>query len=159
LTQADAEEIAHWRYPAPYDIYDSAPAEATRELFAATAAYYADPAHNYFAVDDETGRFLGFGCLGVEAQVPGYDYTQTDALDIGFGLRPERVGGGHGQRLLAAILSHGQATHRPTAFRATIATFNERSARTFLRAGFVPVASFRSRSAHPADFRVYTRDA
>lgn len=157
LTQKDAEEIARWRYPAPYDCYDSAPADASRELLAATAAYYADPAHSYFAVDDEIGEFLGFGCFGVEAQVPGYDYSQTDALDIGFGLRPDRVGGGRGQALLSAILAHGLTRHSPTVFRATIATFNERSARTFLRAGFAQIATFRSQTAHPNDFGVYTR--
>lgn len=159
LTQKDAEEIARWRYPAPYDIYDSAPVGAEWEMLAATAAYYADPAHHYFAVDDETGEFLGFGCFGIEAQVPGYDYTHTDALDIGLGMRPDRVGGGRGQPFLSAILTHALSIQRPTLLRATIATFNERSARTFLRAGFAGIDTFRSHTAHPIDFGVYTRAA
>lgn len=157
LTQADAEQIASWRYPAPYDSYSSAPADATRELLAATAAYYADPVHEYFAVDDETGEFLGFGCFGVEAQVPGYDYSKQDALEIGFGMRPDRVGNGRGGGFLSVILSHALTIHTPTVLRATIATFNERSIRTFLRAGFVQVATFRSQTAQPIDFGVYTR--
>ena len=89
LTEADAAQIAGWRYAPPYELHDSAPADATRELLAATAAYYADPIHRYFAVDGEAGVFLGFGCFGVEAQVRGYDYTQTNALEIGFGMRPD----------------------------------------------------------------------
>ena len=157
LTWADAEQIARWCYPAPYDIYDSAPPDASRELLAATAAYYADPIHNYFAVDDEAGDLLGFGCLGPEAQVPGYDYAQTQALDIGFGMRPDRVGGGRGQAFLSAVLAHAQAVDQPTVFRTTVAIVNQRSARTFLRAGFVRVAFFRSQTARPNDFDVYTR--
>ena len=159
LTQGDAEQIARWRYPAPYDFYDSAPANASRELLAATAAYYADPLHAYFAVDDETGSFLGFGCFGVEAQISGYDYSEQDALDIGFGMCPDRIGCGLGNAFLSAILSHGLAAHSPTFLRATVATFNERSARTFLRAGFVRIATFRSRTTRPTDFGVYTRAA
>lgn len=155
MKRADAEAIATWRYPAPYDIYDSAPAGAQWEMLAATAAYYADPAHRYFAVDDESGELLGFGCFGMEAQVPGYDYTESDALDIGLGIRPDRVGGGRGAAFLAAILTHALTTDNPTLFRSTVATFNERSARTFLRAGFEKVASFRSRTSSPMDFDVY----
>lgn len=159
LTQGDAEQIARWRYPAPYDFYDSAPADASRELLAATAAYYADPLHAYFAVDDETGSFLGFGCFGMEAQVSGYDYSEQDALDIGFGMCPDRIGCGLGNAFLSAILSYGLAAHRPTLLRATIATFNERSAHTFRRAGFVRIATFRRRITRPTDFGVYTRAA
>ena len=157
LTRADAEAIATWRYPAPYDIYDSAPADASRELLAATAAYYADPIHAYFAVDDEMGNFLGFGCFGVEAQVPGYNYAQEDALDIGFGMRPDATGGGRGQSFLAAILDYGLALHRPPLLRATVATFNERSGRTLRRAGFLPAATFLSQHRSPLEFTVYTR--
>lgn len=159
LTRGDVEQIARWRYPAPYDFYDSAPADASRELLAATAAYYADPLHAYFAVDDETGSFLGFGCFGVEAQVSGYDYSEQDALDIGFGMCPDRVGGGRGNAFLSAILTHGLKARHPTLLRATVAIFNERSARTLLRAGFVRIATFRSRTARPTDFGVYTRSA
>lgn len=136
-------------------MYDSAPAGAQWEMLVATAAYYADPAHRYFAVDDERGELLGFGCFGIEAQVPGYDYTQSDALDIGFGMRPDRLSGGRGAAFLAAILTHALTTDNPTLFRSTIATFNERSARTFLRAGFVKMNSFRSVTASPMDFDVY----
>jgi ribosomal-protein-alanine N-acetyltransferase len=159
LNQVDVEAIARWRYPAPYDVYDSAPVDASSELLAATAAYYADAAHNYFAVDDETGELLGFGCFGVEAQVPGYDYSEQDTLDIGLGMRPDRVSSGRGQAFLASILAHALTRHTPTLFRATIATFNERSARTFLRAGFVRITTFHSQTARPTDFDVYSRGA
>ncbi|MCL4831743.1 MAG: GNAT family N-acetyltransferase [Caldilineaceae bacterium] len=159
MSGEDAAQIARWRYPVPYDFYDSSPTDATAELLAATAAYYADPVHNYFAVDDGTGLFVGFGCFGIEAQVLGYDYTQADALDIGLGMRPDRTGRGEGHAFLAAILSHARALHRPTLLRATIATFNQRSARTFLRAGFLPIAAFRSQTARPIDFGIYTRKA
>ena len=157
LKPDDAQQIAQWRYPAPYDIYDSAPAHASRERLAATAAYYLDPAHGYFAVDGETGVLLGFGCFGGEAWVSGYDYAVADALDIGFGMRPDRVGEGRGESFLAAILAYGLTVHRPQLLRATVASFNKRSARTFLRAGFVPVASFFSQNRPPLEFTVYTR--
>ncbi len=159
LTTSDAEAIARWRYPAPYAIYSSAPADASRELLAATAAYYADPAHHYFAVDDETGDFLGFGCWGAEAQVSGFDYAKLDALDIGFGMRPDRAGQGRGSAFLTAVLAYALQAQHPTHFRATVAAFNKRSARTFLQNGFEHVAFFTSASAQAIDFVVYTRRA
>jgi len=159
LTRTDVEDIACWRYPAPYDFYDSAPTGASQELLAATAAYYADPLHNYFAVDDETGLFLGFGCFGAEARVPGYNYTQADAIDIGLGMRPDRTGSERGGAFLVAILAHVLKIRTPAIFQTTIAAFNDRSARTFLRAGFVRVATFRSQTSRPTDFGVYTRSA
>lgn len=159
LTATDTAQIARWRYPPPYDIYDSAPPDASPDALAAIAADYLNPAQGYFGVANETGGFLGFGCFGLEAQVPGYDYTQENALDIGFGMRPDATGQGRGQPFLAAILAHAQRTHKPALLRATVAAFNRRSARTFQRAGFVRVAAFRSRTSRPLDFAVYTRRA
>lgn len=158
LTEDEAAQIACWRYPPPYHIYDSAPPDPSSLTLAEIAAYYLEPAHDYFGVEDAMGHFLGFGCFGVEAQVPGYDYTQEDALDIGFGMRPERTGQGRGHLFLAAILAHAQ-TRQSALQRATVAAFNERSARTFRRSGFARVATFRSRTSQPLDFAVYTRRA
>lgn len=159
LSADEAAQIACWRYPPPYDIYDSAPPDASPKMLVEIAAYYLEPAHDYFGVEDDAGDFLGFGCFGVEAQVPGYDYTQEDALDIGFGMRPERAGQGQGHLFLAAILAHARRTSGAALLRATVAAFNRRSAHTFLRVGFVPIATFRSRTSHPLEFAVYTRRA
>lgn len=159
VTQDDGEEIATWRYPAPYDIYNSGPEGACPATLAAVAAYFVEPTHAYFAIDGADGGLVGFCCFGAEAQVPGYDYQQKTALDIGFGMRPDATGQGRGQPFLAAILDFGLARYHPTALRATVAAFNERSARTFLRAGFVPVARFRGQSSPHLAFSVYTRRA
>lgn len=159
LTKSDGEEIARWRYPAPYDIYNSAPEGASAETLAAVAAYFVEPVHAYFAVDGSEGGLVGFCCFGEEAQVPGYDYTQECALDIGFGLRPDATGQGRGQPFLAAIQGFGLARFQPAALRATVADFNERSARTFLRAGFAPAARFAGRHPPHLAFTVYTRRA
>jgi [ribosomal protein S18]-alanine N-acetyltransferase len=159
LTGADADQIVHWRYPAPYDFYDSAPTVVPPGYLEVAASVYLNPVNRYFAVDDETGIFLGFGCFGAEAQVPGYAYSLTKALDIGLGMRPDQVGSGRGQPFLAAILAHGLKVHSPKVFRASIATFNQRSTRTFLRAGFVSIATFRSQGLRPTDFAVYQREA
>src|SRR5947209_13820236 len=98
LTVEDAEAIARWRYQPPYDLYNAGPEEIE-----AAAQTYADPASCYLGARDDQGTLIAFICFGVEARVPGGDYTE-DALDVGCGLRPELTGRGLGPALIQTAL-------------------------------------------------------
>jgi len=56
LTADEAERPLGWRYPEPHATYD-AEGPLGQGL-------------GFFAVDDDEGNLVGFGCVGAEARVP-----------------------------------------------------------------------------------------
>jgi [ribosomal protein S18]-alanine N-acetyltransferase len=149
-----ASAIATWRYPPPYDRYNSAPG---------IEPYLLDPANAYFAAragDD----VVGFFCYGEEAQVPGGfpagAYDAPDAVDIGLGLRPDLTGHGRGPAFVRAGLAFAWRRYAPRLFRLTVATFNERAIRVYEQVGFRRGVVFFSPSrGEDAEFMLMTRDA
>jgi ribosomal-protein-alanine N-acetyltransferase len=132
ITPADVEAIVAWRYPAPYDFYDWDPADDPAELL--------DPLVGCVVADDDASKLSGFVCFGTGGQTPGgrraglYD---EPLLDLGLGLRPDLTGRGFGRGFVDAALAVGQERFRPPGFRLSVATFNERAIRVYVRAGFV----------------------
>ncbi len=153
VTEADVREVVTWRYEPPYDFYNP-PSELSDADLAAMLA----PESPHFAVVDDTGALVGFIGLGREAQVPGGDYT-APATDVGIGLRPDWTGRGLGHFVLTRFFEHLDALDYPPApLRATIAAFNLRSQRTFLRLGFRETAQFQSGTADaPLDWVIMVR--
>jgi RimJ/RimL family protein N-acetyltransferase len=139
VTAAMAREVLTWRYDPPYDFYDPPHALTETDLTALLS-----PESPHFGVFDEHDRLIGFIGLGREAQVPGGDYS-APALDIGIGLRPDQTGQGLGRIVLTGFFEHLiEQGYPPAPLRATIATFNLRSQRTFLHLGFQETARFRT---------------
>jgi RimJ/RimL family protein N-acetyltransferase len=101
------------------------------------------PANNYLVALAPDGDLIGFCCFGGEARVPGGDYTNPLALDVGLGLRPDQTGGGRGAAFVRAILEEGVRRHNPPRYRLTVAAFNERARRVYERVGFRPLSRFR----------------
>ena len=136
LSEENAREITTWQYDPPYDLYD---------LGLEDMAGLLNPDYCYHQVMDPKGILVGFCCFGLDAQVPGGDYQQNESvvLDIGVGLRPDLTGQGRGTTFVGDILDYGYATYRPEVFRATIASFNQRSLTTFQMLGFVIQGSFK----------------
>jgi RimJ/RimL family protein N-acetyltransferase len=132
MTPAYAAEVATWRYPPPYDVYD---------MTGADPAFLARPESGFWALTGDGGELIGFRSFGPDGRVPGYDYDES-ALDTGGGLRPDLTGRGLGARAITAGLEFGQREFGPTAFRMTIAAFNVRAQRVVLRFGFTLTASF-----------------
>ena len=133
LTLAHARDIGTWKYPPPYDCYDMTGAEPAGLL---------DPGAGFTAVlagDD----LVGFRSIGADGQVPGWDYDDS-ALDTGGGLRPSLTGQGWGRAAIATGLAYGVERFDPTAFRVTVALFNDRALRTVASLGFAEVGRFRS---------------
>ena len=136
MTEASARQILAWRYAPPYDLYNANPANLDEDI-----AYFVDPPNQYYEVLAETGAVVAFRCFGVDAQVPGGDYS-TDALDTGGGMRPDLTGKGLGLTVIRAGLEFGQRVYQPRAFRVTVAEFNERALKTCERAGYRRVNTF-----------------
>jgi ribosomal-protein-alanine N-acetyltransferase len=130
MDEAGAREILAWRYEPPYDIYDAKPDEA--EPFVQSLL---DLAYAYHAIMDEHGELVGYCCFGLDARVPGGDYS-ADALDVGLGMRHDLTGQGRGFDFFAAIVDFARRAFGPQALRVTVAAFNRRAIRVYEKAGF-----------------------
>ena len=131
MTREHAEDIATWRYEAPYDVYDMTGVDPDELL---------DPSTGFHAVM-AADRLIGFRSFGPDGRVPGWAYDDS-ALDTGGGLRPELTGQGLGRTVISTGLAFGRARFAPTAFRVTVASFNTRASRTVRSLGFQPVGTF-----------------
>lgn len=130
ITAEEANEVLAWAYEGRYAMYNADPENREAEI-----AYFTDPANQLFAIRRAGGELVGFCSFGRDARVPGFDYDEA-ALDVGAGMRPGLTGQGHGAAFMAAILGFGRRRFAPAAFRATIASWNERALRMAERAGF-----------------------
>jgi [ribosomal protein S18]-alanine N-acetyltransferase len=125
LTVEEAERPLGWRYPEPYATYD-AEGPLGRDL-------------GFFAVDDEDGGLVGFGCTGLEARVPGVE-EEAGTLDVGYGMRPDLVGRGLGREFVGAVLSYAAEKDPSARLRMSILRWNDRSRRVAEAHGFRVVA-------------------
>ena len=151
MRRRDAEVIASWHYPDPYSIYN---------LTGENIPPMLDARNRYFVVLDSAGNQMGFCCFGEEGRVPGgvYEEDQAGTLDIGVGMSPEKTGRGLGRYFISAILQYALDTYKPAKFRVSIAEFNLRSQRAFLRQGFEEVAHF-NRTTDGMPFLQFEREA
>lgn len=120
LTADEAERPLGWRYPGRYATYDAlGPLGAGR---------------GFFAVEDD-GELVGYGCIGIEARVPGVE-EETGTIDVGYGMRPDRIGRGRGREFVGAVLDHVMERHPDATLRMSILEWNERSRRVAEAHGF-----------------------
>jgi [ribosomal protein S18]-alanine N-acetyltransferase len=150
MDEANARAFISWRYDPPYDFYNI-PASAIESV-----SFFIEPHNAYYSISNEQGTLEAFCCFGADAQVPGGDYS-TDALDVGWGLRPDLTGQGHGSVYVAAILAFAQQKFAPARLRTTVAEFNRRSRRVCEKAGFHQVQVF-SASTDGRRFMILTRE-
>jgi [ribosomal protein S18]-alanine N-acetyltransferase len=142
IREDEARALAGWAYPPPYDVYDSDPS-AVRHFLDRTP----DGQGYYPAVDDDRpaeglqGSLVAFAVLGAEARVRGQEPV-PGVVDLGLGVRPDLTGSGIGSALVPKALDLARELFRPTAVRAAVAVFNERSLALCLRVGFRPVRDF-----------------
>jgi [ribosomal protein S18]-alanine N-acetyltransferase len=153
MTITDARELLSWRYEEPYTLYNivAQPGKEDELL-----SFFADPNNQYYSITNDDGVMVASCCFGGDAQVRGGDYS-TDAIDVGVGTRPDLTGQGHGHLLVGAILGFGRQQFQPTTFRATIAGFNQRSQRTFIKLGFQQTDRF-VRASDLREFRIFMRE-
>lgn len=127
LLPQEAEEIAAWEYPPPYDLYNSGSAETLM-----------GPDYRPLYDGEE---LVGFVCFGAEARVPG-QHEVPGTLDIGAGVRPDRVGQRVGTALMPLVSEYARTHSDPAALRVAVAAFNKRSQALCRAAGFAPVRRF-----------------
>lgn len=135
MNAADAEQLTHWHYQPPYQMYNS-----TSDL--ALIPSFIDPQNAYYSII-KNGELVAFCCFGKEAKVPGGDYRQ-EALDIGLGVRPDLTGQGRGHMYIADVLNFARSKFDATHFRITVAAFNERALKVWKKAGFQQVQTFQA---------------
>ena len=150
IEEEDARLFARWHYEPPYSFYDHPDPEDIRGFM--------EPENHYYSIRDESGELVGFCCYGIDARVPGGDYSEASLLDVGLGMRPDLTGRGLGANLLAAILGFGKVTFPSEGFRLTVASFNQRAIRVYESAGFRASQRFTSLGLRPGiEFVVMTR--
>ena len=120
LTAAEAERPLGWRYPGRYATYDAiGPLGSGRGFFAI----------------EEDGDLVGFGCVGLEARVPGVE-EEDGTVDVGYGMRPDLCGQGRGRSFVGAVLEHVVEQHPGARLRMSILSWNGRSRRAAEAHGF-----------------------
>ena len=137
LTVEEAERPLGWHYSGRYATYD-AEGPLRRDL-------------GFFAVDNEDGYLIGFGCVGAEARVPGVE-EDAGTVDVGYGMRPDLVGQGRGREFVGAVLAHVVDRHPAAQLRMSILRWNARSRRVAEAHGFRVVRE-------AGEFDVLVRDA
>ena len=143
--------MVRWRYPEPYAAYDLDP--WNRDVLAALLR----PENQYHAILGE-GALIGFFCLGEDARVPGWSYDDL-ALDLGMGLRPDLTNSGNGHLYMESVLAHLTERYPGSAFRATVAAWNQRAIRLAMRTGFREIARFASARNSSTEYVVLLRSA
>lgn len=136
MTADEAKQISKWTYEEPYSIYSMGEGEDTiNELMS----------ESYFSVYSEE-QLIGYYCFGEAAQVPAGKpfgaYAAADRTDIGLGIRPDLCGQGLGPKFFRRGLDFAREALGAKSFRLTVAAFNERAIKTYLKAGFEKVHFF-----------------
>lgn len=122
MDDADANEVAGWRYEPPYDFYDStADQEDLAELLNPRCREGV-----YFSVLDEEESVVGFFQFERE----------DDTVDVGLGLRPDLTGKGLGLDFFLSGIEFARERFAPGRFTLAVATFNGRAIWVYERAGF-----------------------
>jgi [ribosomal protein S18]-alanine N-acetyltransferase len=155
MTEEQALMVTGWRYDPPYDFYNSGgDGDVLWEMI--------DPGNPYYIAIDESGEVIGFVSFKETARVAdGYaagGYADTDALDVGLGMRPDLTGQGRGLPFVLAVLEFARTLFNPASFRLSVATFNARANRVYERAGFAAGVVFTMYLDHtPFEFTTMTR--
>jgi RimJ/RimL family protein N-acetyltransferase len=128
MTPEWADDVALWRYEAPFEVYNGDDASPLALLDG-----------NHLAILDD-GAFVGYVGIGPECRVPGGP-DDDGAVDIGIGIRPdrlsERLGTRAGELLLETMRVGGVRR-----LRVSVLSSNERSIRLALRLGFLQASTF-----------------
>lgn len=139
FTRPEAEAASQWRYDDELAAYSGEPSDVALFLERPRdgTGYYVIATHRAGVEPGEAGvDMVGFCCFGIEAMVAGQRPPRGHMVDVGISIRPDLLSRGLGTATLPVVLDFAVDHLGATAFRAAIATFNERSMRLFRRYGF-----------------------
>lgn len=129
ITQEQAEIIAYnWHYDGEYYFYDM---EADKE----DLVEFINPEKrdgSTFVVTNKN-EIIGF-----------FSFIKVDynTINIGLGMRPDLTGKGTGQKFLKAGLAFAKSKYTPEKITLSVATFNQRAIKLYLKMGFKEVNTF-----------------
>ena len=130
--QADAEQIARWRYDGPYAFYDM-------ENDPDDLAELLDPPqweNTYYAAVDTEGSLVGFYCFHQEGLT----------LELGLGMRPDLTGRGLGLNFLETGLAFARQRYSVETLRLSVAAINQRAIALYAKAGFKPIRAYKNQT-------------
>ncbi|GEN82742.1 N-acetyltransferase [Sporosarcina luteola] len=128
MSQEQAENIAvNWHYEGKYSFYDvSADEEDLAEFLNPM-----ERGNSYYIVKTD------------EKEIGFFSFDENGGfVDLGLGMKPELTGEGLGLEFLKAGLSYAISKYNPKEITLSVATFNERAIKVYIKAGFEPVATF-----------------
>ncbi len=136
FTRLEAEAASQWRYDDELAAYSGEPSDVALFLERPHdgSGYYVIAKHRPGV--EAGGDMVGFCCFGIEAMVAGQRPPRGHMVDVGISIHPDLLSRGLGTAALPVVLDFAADHLGATAFRAAIATFNERSMRLFRRHGF-----------------------
>ena len=122
-----ARELSRWKYEGEYSFYNRR--EQENPEFEEGAE---------FACLAEDGSLAGHFSYGLDAQIPTVEehVYGPGYLDIGLGLRPALCGQGLGADFVRMGLEIGRQRIGAERFRLSVAAFNKRAVKVYLRCGF-----------------------
>lgn len=124
FSAADARAVGSWQYPERYALYD-----------VDEQALLAELDHYRGVVDSDDDALVGFYCTGPAARVAGLPVNDA-VVDLGLGMRPDRVGRGDGATFGQAVLTHLANSAESRTKRVVVQSWNQRARRLACRLGF-----------------------
>lgn len=145
MTEQDARDVCSWRYPAPFDVYNT-------ENTAESRASFLDGLH-YAVSDAENGPILAFFALGPAAALPLSElqniYADESYTDLALGLRPDLRGRGYGSAVFDLVMETAAELFPEDGWRVTVACDNEPALRIYRARGFTEICSFCTEILYP----------
>jgi len=122
-----AHTMSLWEYEGIYSFYDHNENNINE---------YMDG--TYFTCTDVTGKLIGYYCFGENARIPTQEnyIFDNDYLDIGLGMKPDMCGKKNGLSFFQNGLNFAQEFYSKTQFRLSVAAFNKRAIKVYLKTGF-----------------------
>lgn len=136
MNEDNARKITNWYYDEPLDFYNPNPNEIEE-----TVQEFINPENAYYSILNSFNELVAYCCFGTEARVKGGIYD-TEALDIGFGMRPNLTRRGITLRIINAVYNFAKIRFSTTLFRMTVAEFNQQALRIYKKTGFKEVQRF-----------------
>ena len=136
MNEENARKIASWRYDESLEFYNHNLSEIEETL-----QEFLDIENAYYSILNNRNELVAYCCFGADARVKGGNYD-VEALDIGFGMRPNLTRRGITLRIINAVYDFTKSHFSTTLFRVTVAEFNQQALRIYQKAGFEQVQKF-----------------
>ena len=136
MNEESARIILSWRYDRSLDFYNP-----NLDEIEETIQDFLNPENAYYSIFNNRNQLVAYCCFGVDARVKGGNYD-IEALDVGFGMRPNLTRRGITFRIINAVYDFAKSNFSTTLFRVTVTEFNQQAIRLYEKAGFKQVEKF-----------------